>query len=192
MNEQLLRTQLCDSARQLWQRGLIVADSGFLSVECHRQRYLVTPTGRRRSDLANDELQLVDLGGQYVSGEGVLPPDVWRPHRLSYRAQREPDPGVVETFHEIHATAMVEPPNTAALLRLKNAAKSIELCDLPPIPVIDADDETAVTEALQHLPALLVPPFGLLSVGPDMATVLNVLERIEHAATIELACMPRP
>lgn len=189
MNEQLLRTQVCENARQLWQRGLIVADGGLLTVECHRQRFLVTPPGRRRSNLDAHEIQLVDLRGQYVSGEGGLSPKIWGPHRLAYGGQRE-QPDVVGSLHGVRATALVDPPNTAALSRLNSTA--IKLGDMSQIMVVDASDERAVTNALRELPAVIIPPLGVFCTGPDLASVLNLIERIEHAATIELACLGKP
>jgi len=67
----------------LWLRGLLVADTGLISVETHRKRYMVNRPGRRRANLSSQDLMTVDLGGTVLDGSASIDPLTWLPHRLA-------------------------------------------------------------------------------------------------------------
>src|SRR5205814_5877822 len=83
VDELQLRQQVCDAARQLWIKGLIVGDGGMVCVELHRRRYLVTPPGKRRGDLRETDLRIVDVGGMELGEDRVLDENLWRAHRIA-------------------------------------------------------------------------------------------------------------
>jgi len=184
MDEHQHRQQLCQAAAHLWTRGMAPGDSGVISLECHRRRYLVSPPGRRRSNLQSEELLVVNMSGEAVEGH-VLPTGYWGPHGTAYhvngRSTTKASPG-------IHAAIVVRPPMTLALLRRRADAKRIEIPDCDPLIVLDrADDEAALTEALAQTTTIALGPRQIMAVGPDLNAVLSALERVEHAALIELA-----
>lgn len=183
MDEHQLRQQLCQATHQLWTRGMAPGDSGSVSVECHRRRYLVTPPGRRRSNLHNEDLLVVDIGGEAVEGH-ILPANYWRPHRMAYQSnglsQTSVGPG-------IHAAIVVRPPMTLALLRRRGTTDRIVLPGTDPLVCVGREDEAAIAEALRETTVIALDAEHVLAVGPDLNIALNTLERLEHAATIELA-----
>lgn len=181
MDEHQLRQQLCQATQQLWTRGMAPGDSGAVSLECHRRRYLITPPGRRRSNLHNEDLLVVDIGGEAVEGH-VLPAAYWRPHRLAYHSNGHgvAGPGV-------HAAIVARPPMTLALLRRNAGADRLDLLGAAPLLCCERDDEDAITTALGESNVVAIDDGHILAVGPDLNIALNALERLEHAATIELA-----
>ena len=183
MDEYALRRELCQTARALWMRGLLVADQGLLSVKVHRRRFLVTPPGIRRCDLTDSALAIVDIEGLTIMGQGRLNAGCWRPHRIAYQldypsASRLDAPG---------ATVLAMGPMTEALLRSTDA-DHLQLAQLDRLPVLDSDDEDHLAGALASNPAIAVRALGILSTGSHLAAAANRLECIEHAATVELAC----
>ena len=58
---------LIAAGRRLGSRGLISAGEGNLSIRLDAERLLVTPTGRRKDELAPDDLVVVD-GAHHLRG----------------------------------------------------------------------------------------------------------------------------
>jgi ribulose-5-phosphate 4-epimerase/fuculose-1-phosphate aldolase len=188
MEEMALRERICAGSHELWLRGLIVGDGGLLSGEMGRRRYLVTPPGQRRCALAPRDLACVDVGGQSVGGGDSIDAGVWRPHRLAYQAAR---PGTETDASAVRATILATPPSLLALLRLRPGIPSLNVGAAAAVPVVDPRDDRALQSALASAGAVAFPALGLLVAGPDLTALLNRVEAIEHAATIELACLNR-
>ncbi len=185
MDEQLLRERVCQGAQQLWMRGLLAGDGGLVSVESHRRRFLVTPPGRRRSDLLPADLMTVDLGGLDMNGGPGLASDLWRPHRIAYQIERE-TPGVGS--QAIRATVLVTSPALTALVRQQapGTREVAALCGAALPWTDDPADEPAIRLALENRRAVFIRGSGLLAVGHDLASALNLVEHLEQAAYITL------
>lgn len=185
MDEHSLRRQICNASQALWARGLIVGDCGLISTELHRRRYLVTPPGLRRCHLDESSLQIVDLGGSDINGTSELDLACWQPHRIAYKAHEfGADHGSTT-----RATVTSTPPMTEALRRVTGASDQMALPGLPPLPIVDAEDESGIVDAMRTTNAIMLKGMGLFCCGSDLSSTLNTLEHIEHAATIELACL---
>ena len=186
MDEMLLRQRVCDVARQLWQRGLMVADDGLISVEIHRRRFLVTPPGVRRAELAPRSLLVTDLAGR-----GLLTDPQWLPHRVAYQTRddgvvRSRDPQHAHEAAPVRATILSRPPMLCALIRRMTGAGAIDIGD-DALPIASATDESALRKVFARGDAVALPGCGVLVVGQSLDAALNLLERLELAATIELA-----
>jgi ribulose-5-phosphate 4-epimerase/fuculose-1-phosphate aldolase len=177
MDEQQLRTALCQVAYQLWVRGLVVADEGFVSTVVHRRRYLVTPSAVRRAELQPGQLPCVNLAGETVHGHAQIDPQTWHPHALIYRAGDD----------RVGATILIAPPSTTALLHLHPDADQLPLPGVEAVAVFEKDAEGAMAQALTRAAAIALRGTGILSAGPDLAAALNAVERVERAASIQLA-----
>ena len=180
MEEEPFQDLICQAAQQLWMRGLIVGQSGMISVEEHRRRYLVTPPGVRRSDLTPQDLLVVDVGGAAVSGARALDADFWLPHRLAYQENANGD-------NSVHATIEASPPMTIALARSMNSAPTLNLPGLPAIAVVVNNDEQSIRDAVDAHRVIILNNTSVVSLAPDLADAMNMLEAVEHASTIELA-----
>ncbi len=191
MDEMVLRQRVCDIARQLWQRGLMVADDGLISVEIHRRRFLVTPPGVRRAELAPRSLLVTDLTGKGPALQGLLPDAQWLPHRVVYQTR---DDGVLRTREPhgpddapaVRATILSRPPMLSALVRRMTGAGAIDIGD-EVLPVASSTDEASLAKVFSRGNAAALPGSGILVVGSTLDAALNLLERLELAATIELA-----
>ena len=195
MDEMALRQQISLAARQLWMKGLIVADSGAVTAEVHRRRYVVTPPGMRRCDLPEKSLSICDIGGVELNGSPSLSDEAWRPHRIAYQVglERQAEANTPVTAPPIGATVLATPPMTLALLRRTRASNELRLPNLPSVITVDAPDDAALRRALQRSNVVALPDErGLLCAASDVWAAVNLVERIEHAATIELACRYEP
>jgi len=184
--EASLDNLLCRAAQQLWTRGLLVGDQGLISAEQHRRRYLITPPGLRRCDLRPSELATVDIGGSAVNGQGTLGAPSWLPHRLAYQ-RRAQMPDSAGRNRPVAATILATPPMTLALLRKRADAMTLMLADLPPIAVVDQVEEDALRTVIETHQHVVIRSLGLFCFGVDLASTLNEIEMVEHAACVELA-----
>jgi len=192
MSEILLRQSLCQAARELWARGLVVADSGMLSAEVHRRRFLVTPVGLRRSDLREADLAVVDIAGMDLVGGPTVAPATWQSHRIAYRVGLDRESAGARngnTLPFINATILVTPPNLIAMLRLSPDIHELRLPRVDPLKIIPSVEEEAVRDALAISQGVIFRDSeSLMVAAPDLGQAVNFVERIEHAATIELLC----
>jgi ribulose-5-phosphate 4-epimerase/fuculose-1-phosphate aldolase len=193
VDEASLRQNVSNAARQLWMKGLLVADGGMVTAEVHRRRYLVTPPGKRRSEMQDDDLRMCDIGGQELGGGIGLDEAHWRVHRIAYQISLEridaPLPGKTAPG-PILATVQATPPMLVALLRLTRPPNGeLQIVGLPLVIVVDDADEAALRRALGRTSVVgLARSGGILCATGSVWDAVNVLERLEHAATIEVAC----
>lgn len=68
MNEEALRRELCRVGRLCWERGLVGAAEGNLSVRLANGRILCSPSGHSKGHLEPADLSIVEEGGAWVSG----------------------------------------------------------------------------------------------------------------------------
>lgn len=185
-----LRQQVCEAARQLWLKGLIVGDGGLVCAEVHRRRFMVTPPGRRRGDLRESDLRIVDIGGMELGEERVLDEAIWRAHRIAYQIGVERQAaGTEQDLGAFRASVHATPPMTLALIRMNNGASSLALHGLPSLAIVNPEDEATLKTQLEHSAAAsLGRDGGVFCAAADVWDAVNLIERIEHAATIEMAC----
>ncbi|MEM1212665.1 MAG: class II aldolase/adducin family protein [Planctomycetota bacterium] len=190
MEDDALRQQLADAARQLWTRGLLNGAAGLVTVEAHRRRYLVPRTGDRRATLNPVRLIQVDLDGHAPDDPAHdLPPALWLPHKLVYQASANHPPSTPDSRDPriTCATVLVQPPSVLALARLRDdAAQPITLPGRAPIPVVDPENHTALEAALAEGRAVVLYEQGLFLAGPSLDRVLDRAETLEAAARLDL------
>jgi len=179
MDEAQLRGRFCAALNQLWTRGMIVGRDGMLCCEVHRRRYLATPPGARRVDLTPNDLICVDIGGENVqAGEGIEP-EAWQPHRDAYQSHMDP------SDISLGASAILEPVHVMALA-LKTGGDALDL-NGESIRLINAQDTGAMRSVIADTPLALIRGRGLFIAAEGLDELLNRIERLEHAAAIQLA-----
>src|SRR6056297_2429010 len=64
------RQELVDVIARLDRKGFLPGKSGDLSLRCEENRVLVTPDGLSKARLTPEQMVLVDLAGDNISGQG--------------------------------------------------------------------------------------------------------------------------
>jgi ribulose-5-phosphate 4-epimerase/fuculose-1-phosphate aldolase len=189
--EALLREQLVAAGRRLGARGLISAGEGNISVRFGAGNILITPTGRRKDELATEDMLVVPIRAADAAA-GALPPgngDEPRPssdvaiHRAIYEARAD----AVAVVHAHLPAAMAltlagEFPDPAAL-----PETALLLPRLPMIPFGapgSAALASAVALALVEPPepfpgAALLERHGAVALGETAEQAVNRLELVE-------------
>ena len=119
MDRTTAANQILAAGRRLGARGLISAGEGNLSIRLDAERLLISPTGRRKDELAADDLLVVRLGHDERgarSPSGLAPSSDLAIHLAVHRAR--PDLGAVVHAHLPAAMALTvagEVPDPALL-----------------------------------------------------------------------------
>jgi ribulose-5-phosphate 4-epimerase/fuculose-1-phosphate aldolase len=187
MSEQMLRTQLSELARSLFDRGYSVGTAGNISVRLD-DGYLMTPTNSCLGRL--DPARISKLGPDWEPISGDKPSKEVFLHRAVLDAR--PEAGAVVHLHSTHATAIsclapeggdaeIPPLTPYFVMRIGRR--------LPCVAYYrpgDAAMEPAVHAAAREAKALLLANHGPVVSGATLADAVNAAEELEEAARLAL------
>ncbi len=182
--ESTARQQMVEICRRLYDKDLIAAGDGNVSMKLDAQRVLVTPSGFHKGFLRSEDLIVTDLGGKRLKGQHH-PSSEFLMHKACY-AER-PD---------ISAVVHAHPPISVAL-SLAGLADSLTDCVLSETclllgPILTVPYSTPTTEEvpqvlrpyLQKANALVLDRHGALTMGRTLDEAWHRMEAMEHAARI--------
>ena len=180
--ERALRDELLRVGRLCYERHLLVAMDGNLSVRLSDDLVLCTMAGCHKGFLEDRHLVVVDLQGKWVRGEG-RPTSEMAMHLAAYR--RRPD---------IEAVVHAHPPMCIAFTV---AGVSMARCVLPEVvltlgSIPTLPYETTGTRALADLvgdamlthDAVMMDRHGAVCAGTSLLDAFCKLETMEHTAKI--------
>lgn len=194
MNELKLRAEMCEVGRRLWQRGLVGATEGNISVRLSPQRILCTPTGLSKGHMQPKDLIVIDNHGNPVSGEGRPSSEI----KLHVRVlQRRADCMAVVHAHPPIATgfslAGEEIPDNLLpeSIYVLGSVATVPFC----MPGTDEVPE-AIDPLLDDHKTFLLSHHGAATMGKDLWDAYNRMETLERVAKIILVARllerPRP
>ena len=179
-----VKSQIVSICRQMHARGFTAATDGNVSVR-EDDRLIITPSGLNKGFLTEEHLIETDLDGQVIAGKG-RPSSEIRMHLLVYRLR--PDVKAVVHAHPPMATAF------------SIAGVSLARCILPEVVmslggIVTTDYATPTTDQVPEVirgpiakfDALILARHGSLTVGEDLMSAYNKLEKVEHTAYVTLA-----
>ncbi len=186
MTEFELRKQLARICHLLYERELIIANAGNVSVRAGRGRFLTTPAGTCKGWLEPADFVVVDDSGRKIAGGGRPPSSEFDMHRVIYEVR--PDVQAIVHAHPALATAFTvagrslgEPILTEGLLTIGVIATAAYATPGTP----------GVGNSLRHLvrdhDAILLEHHGAVTCGPDLDTAFWFMEIVEHTARTRLA-----
>jgi len=97
--ENELRQSILEIGRRMYQRGFVAANDGNISARFNDERILATPTGCSKGFMDAEELPMVDLDGNVLSG--AKPSSELPLHLYIYRERRDVNAVVHNHSHEI-------------------------------------------------------------------------------------------
>lgn len=178
MNETELKREVLAVARSAIAADLNRGEAGNVSVRCG-DGFIVSPTGLRYADCADDDMVFVTLDGT-PRGKRT-PSSEWRIHRDIYRAR--PEAGAVLHAHAPFATSL-------ACLEMGIPAFHYMVARFGGIDVRCARYATfgtqalsdAITEAMQDRCACLMAHHGLVVFGDDLHHAFDLAVELETLA----------
>ena len=179
--ENELRQSILEIGRRMYQRGFVAANDGNISARFNDERILATPTGCSKGFMDAEELPMVDLEGNVLSG--AKPSSELPLHLYIYRERR--DVNAVVHAHPPYATGFA-----TAGLPLDKCVLAEVIVTIGSVPL--AQYGTPSTEELpkslapyiHSCDAFLLANHGVVAVGKDLTDAYFKLERVEHSAQI--------
>ena len=181
-SERQLRDELIQFAHLTYERHLLVALDGNLSVRLTDQLVLCTQAGCHKGLLRDEHLVLIDMNGRKVRGRGE-PTSEMALHLACYR--QRPD---------IEAVVHAHPPTCVAFTV---AGVSMARCVLPEVvlslgtvPTLGYETTgthalaDAVGRAMRGHDAVMMDRHGAVCVGDSLESAFCKLETMEHMALI--------
>src|SRR5450759_2004778 len=182
--EREYRDDICQIGRLVFQKGWVAANDGNITIRMDAERILATPTGVCKGLMQPDDLIIVDMKGNKISG----------------RAERTTEIAMHTTIYglrpDIKAVVHAHPPVATGFA---TAGRQLNLALLPEViiglgcvPLADygLPGTDALTEPMLPLipkyDALMMANHGAVCYGEDVFKAYFKMETVEHFARIQL------
>ena len=182
LRESELRERLALICQRLYQKDLIAAGDGNVSLRLDEERVLVTPSGFHKGFIRPEDLIIPDLAGRKLRGSHQ-PSSEFAMHALIY-AERS----------DVRAVVHAHPPLTVALalagVSLTDCVLSETCLLLGPVPTAPYSTPTTseVPESLRpyvrSANAIIMHRHGALTMGRTIDEAWQRMEAVEHSAKI--------
>jgi L-fuculose-phosphate aldolase len=183
MDEQKVREQIVEVATRCYDRGLLVAGDGNISVRVAENRVIATPSGVSKGWMTPEMMVVVDLEGHPLEPSEHKVSSEWPMHRVIYQAR--PDINAVVHAHPPHATGFA-----VAGLSLSKAILSEVVLTLGCVPLATYGTPStreltdAIEPYLKFHDALLMANHGAVAFADTLEKAFNKLETLEHTCKI--------
>ncbi len=184
VNEYELKKQICEIGRRIYNRGMVAANDGNISVKISDNEILCTPTGVSKGFMTPDMICKVDLNGKVLQATAPYKPSSEiKMHLRVYK--RRPDVKSVVHAHPMYATsfaiagmALTQPIMPEAVIALgcvplaKYGRPSTE--EIP----------DSIEEFLPYFDAVLLAQHGALTWSDSLLAAYMKMESVEFYAQL--------
>ena len=183
-SDQQAKTQILETGRKIYRRGLVAANDGNLSVRVGENALWVTPTGVSKGAMTEDMLAKLDLDGNLLEGTRK-PSSETRMHLRIY--QENPDIRAVVHAHPPAATAFACAGVPLDRPVLQEAVVFLGTVPVAPFALPGSQAVAdSVTPYCQDYRALLLEYHGAVTWGETMEQAHYRLECLEQLAQVTL------
>lgn len=179
-----IKQQICDIGRRIYDKGMVAANDGNISVKINENRFLCTPTAVSKGFMTPDFICTVDKDGNVIEANGNYRPSSEIKMHMRVYAKR-PDVGSVVHAHPIYATSfaiagmpLVDPIMPEAVISLGTV----------PISPYGAPSTVEIPDNLEpylaHYNAVLLENHGALTWGDDLMGAYFKMESLEFYAQL--------
>lgn len=184
MNEEIVREQIIDIGKRMYERRMVAANDGNISVRISDNEVLCTPTGVSKGFMNPEMIVKIDMQGNVISAhEGYRPSSEVKMHLRVY--ERRPDIKAVVHAHPTYATiyAIAEKPLDKPIM-----TEAVVALDRVPVAPLATPSTKEVPDSIECLveeyDALLLSHHGALTYAPDIMTAYMRMESVEFYAEL--------
>ncbi len=179
-----IKKQILDVGRRIYQRGMVAANDGNISVKLNDNEFLCTPTGVSKGFMTMDMICKVDGQGNVLHANGPYrPSSEIKMHMRVYKLR--PDVRSVVHAHPMYATSYA-----IAGIPLTQPIMPEAVIALGCVPIAEygtpSTDEIpdAVEKFLEHYDAVLLENHGALSYADSLMGAYYKMESLEFYAQL--------
>lgn len=181
--ERALREAIVDVGQRMWQRELVAANDGNVSVRLDAERLLCTPTGVSKGRMRPSDLAIVHADGTLLdAGTGRGPSSEFRMHLRAYEVGGDAVGAVVHA-HPPFATTFAIRGEAITSTMLAETVVFMPEVPLAPYAMPSTDEvPDSIAPFITDYFACLLEHHGALTWGPDLEEAYLSMERLEYLA----------
>ena len=179
-----IKKQICDIGKRIYNKGMVAANDGNISVKISDNEFLCTPTGVSKGFMTPEYICKVDADGNVLqANEGFKPSSEIKMHMRVYKER--PDVKSVVHAHPIFATSFA-----IAGIPLTQPIMPEAVIALGCVPIAEYGTPStneipdAVEKYLQHYDAVLLANHGALTFSDSLLSAYHKMESVEFYAEL--------
>ena len=184
VNEYEIKKQICDIGKRIYDKGMVAANDGNISVKLNDNEFLCTPTGVSKGFMTPEYICKVDAEGKVIQANaGFKPSSEIKMHMRVYK--HRPDVKSVVHAHPMYATAFA-----IAGIPLTQPIMPEAVIALGCVPIAEygtpSTDEIpdAVEKYLPYFDAVLLENHGALTFSDSLLAAYHKMESVEFYAQL--------
>ncbi len=183
VNEYEIKKQICDIGKRIYDRNMVAANDGNISVKLNDNEFLCTPTGVSKGFMTPEYICKVDAKGNVLQANGNFRPSSEIKMHMRVYAKR-PDVGAVVHAHPNFATAFAIAgiPLTQPIM-----PKQLSLWDVYLYAEYGTPSTDEIADAVKNifiLDAVLLENHGALTYSTDLLSAYMKMESVEFYAEL--------
>ena len=184
VSEYEIKKQICEIGQRIYNKGMVAANDGNISVKISENEFLCTPTGVSKGFMTPEFICKVDKNGKVIqANKGFKPSSEIKMHMRVYKER--PDVQSVVHAHPLYATSfaiagipLTEPIMPEAVIALG----CVPIAEYGTPSTEEIPD--AVSKYLQHYDAVLLENHGALSFSDSLINAYYKMESLEFYAQL--------
>ncbi|MCR5686646.1 MAG: class II aldolase/adducin family protein [Lachnospiraceae bacterium] len=183
-DESRLKEQICELGKRIYNRNMVAANDGNISVKLNDHEFLCTPTGVSKGFMTPEYICKVDETGKVIeAGEGFRPSSEIKMHMRVYA--RRPDVGAVVHAHPNYATSFAIAGQPLSVPIMPEAVITLGCVPLAPYGTPSTDQiPDSIEPYLDHFDAVLLENHGALTWSSDLLSAYMKMESLEFYAEL--------
>lgn len=184
VSEYEIKKQICDIGKRIYNRGMVAANDGNISVKLSDNEFLCTPTGVSKGFMTPEYICKVDAEGNVIQANGNFKPSSEiKMHMRVYK--KRPDVNAVVHAHPVYATsfAIAGIPLTQPIM-----PEAVIALGCVPIAEYGTPSTTEIPDAVEkYLPyydAVLLENHGALAYSDSLLAAYHKMESVEFYAEL--------
>ena len=184
ISEYEIKKQICDIGKRIYDRGMVAANDGNISVKISDNEFLCTPTGVSKGFMTPEYICKVDADGNVIqANKGFKPSSEIKMHMRVYKER--PDVQAVVHAHPIYATSFA-----IAGIPLTQPIMPEAVIALGCVPIAEYGTPStheipdAVSKYLQYYDAVLLENHGALAYSDSLLAAYHKMESLEFYAEL--------
>ena len=184
LNEYEIKKMMCDVGKRIYDRNMVAANDGNISVKLNDNEFLCTPTGVSKGFMTPDYICKVDAQGNVIqANKGFKPSSEIKMHMRVYA--KRPDVGAVVHAHPTFATsfAIAGIPLTQPIM-----PEAVIALGCVPIAPYGCPSTMEIPDRLEpyleYFDAVLLESHGALTWSTDLMAAYMKMESLEFYAEL--------
>ncbi len=184
ISEYEIKKEICEIGKRIYNRGMVAANDGNISVKLSDNEFLCTPTGVSKGFMTPEYICKVDAEGNVIqANKGFKPSSEIKMHMRVYKER--PDVKSVVHAHPTYATSFA-----IAGIPLTQPIMPEAVIALGCVPIAEYGTPStneipdAVEKYLQHYDAVLLANHGALSFSDSLLAAYHKMESLEFYAEL--------